>query len=83
MERSHAPLFKPKFPKPRKSESQIEDRRMLAHPRFLFSKSSVKSSVVELYYGEDKKIRVVKIKTQYSTCKRAISKICVLPMEDP
>ncbi|GFY15691.1 uncharacterized protein TNCV_1283361 [Trichonephila clavipes] len=39
--------------------------------------------IVELYYGEDKKVRVVKIKTQYSTCKRAISKICVLPMEDP
>ncbi|GFW22530.1 integrase catalytic domain-containing protein [Trichonephila clavipes] len=39
--------------------------------------------IVELYYGEDKKVRVVKIKTQYTTCKRAISKICVLPMEDP
>ncbi|GFS60991.1 integrase catalytic domain-containing protein [Trichonephila clavipes] len=39
--------------------------------------------IVELYYSEDKKVRVVKIKTQYSTCKRAISKICVLPMEDP
>ncbi|GFY21778.1 integrase catalytic domain-containing protein [Trichonephila clavipes] len=39
--------------------------------------------IVELYYGEDKKVRFVKIKTQYSTCKRAISKICVLPMEDP
>ncbi|GFU27290.1 integrase catalytic domain-containing protein [Trichonephila clavipes] len=39
--------------------------------------------IVELYYFEDKKVRVVKIKTQYSTCKRAISKICVLPMEDP
>ncbi|GFX34301.1 uncharacterized protein TNCV_3226481 [Trichonephila clavipes] len=39
--------------------------------------------IVELYYGEDKKVCVVKIKTQYSTCKRAISKICVLPMEDP
>ncbi|GFX13763.1 integrase catalytic domain-containing protein [Trichonephila clavipes] len=39
--------------------------------------------IVELYYGEDKKVRVVKIKIQYSTCKRAISKICVLPMEDP
>ncbi|GFS73468.1 integrase catalytic domain-containing protein [Trichonephila clavipes] len=39
--------------------------------------------IVELYYGEDKKVHVVKIKTQYSTCKRAISKICVLPMEDP
>ncbi|GFW57562.1 uncharacterized protein TNCV_544711 [Trichonephila clavipes] len=39
--------------------------------------------IVELYYGEDKKVRVVKIKTQYSTCKRAISKICVSPMEDP
>ncbi|GFS82004.1 integrase catalytic domain-containing protein [Trichonephila clavipes] len=39
--------------------------------------------IVELYYGEDKKVRVVKIKTQYSTCKRAISKICVLPMGDP
>ncbi|GFT70543.1 integrase catalytic domain-containing protein [Trichonephila clavipes] len=39
--------------------------------------------IVELYYGEDKKVRVVKIKTQYSTCKRAISRICVLPMEDP
>ncbi|GFX61219.1 integrase catalytic domain-containing protein [Trichonephila clavipes] len=39
--------------------------------------------IVELYYGEDKKVRVVKIKTQYSTCKRAISKIFVLPMEDP
>ncbi|GFW90775.1 integrase catalytic domain-containing protein [Trichonephila clavipes] len=39
--------------------------------------------IVELYYGEDKKVRVVKIKTQYSTCKRAISKTCVLPMEDP
>ncbi|GFY32856.1 integrase catalytic domain-containing protein [Trichonephila clavipes] len=38
--------------------------------------------IVELYY-EDKKVRVVKIKTQYTTCKRAISKICVLPMEDP
>ncbi|GFX05503.1 uncharacterized protein TNCV_1008251 [Trichonephila clavipes] len=35
----------------------------------------------ELYYGEDKEVRVVKIKSQYSTCKRAISKICVLPME--
>ncbi|GFU07872.1 integrase catalytic domain-containing protein [Trichonephila clavipes] len=30
--------------------------------------------IVELYYGEDKKVRVVKIKTQYTTCKRAISK---------
>ncbi|GFW36706.1 integrase catalytic domain-containing protein [Trichonephila clavipes] len=39
--------------------------------------------IVELYYGEVKKVRAVKIKTQYSTCKRAISKICVLPMEDP
>ncbi|GFX36213.1 integrase catalytic domain-containing protein [Trichonephila clavipes] len=39
--------------------------------------------IVELYYGEDKEVRVVKIKTQCSTCKRAISKICVLPMEDP
>ncbi|GFV09458.1 integrase catalytic domain-containing protein [Trichonephila clavipes] len=41
------------------------------------------SRIVELYDGEDKKVRVVKIKTQYSTCKRAISKNCVLPMEDP
>ncbi|GFW66709.1 integrase catalytic domain-containing protein [Trichonephila clavipes] len=39
--------------------------------------------IVELYYGEEKKVRVVKIKTRYSTCKRAISKICILPMEDP
>ncbi|GFW03373.1 integrase catalytic domain-containing protein [Trichonephila clavipes] len=39
--------------------------------------------IVELYYGEDRKVPIVKIKTQYSTCKRAISKICVLPMEDP
>ncbi|GFX42042.1 integrase catalytic domain-containing protein [Trichonephila clavipes] len=39
--------------------------------------------IVELYDGEDKKVRVVKIKTQYSTCKRDVSKICVLPMEDP
>ncbi|GFU35492.1 uncharacterized protein TNCV_564031 [Trichonephila clavipes] len=39
------PSLKPKFPKPRKSESQIEDRRMLAHPRFLFSKSSVRSKI--------------------------------------
>ncbi|GFW62598.1 integrase catalytic domain-containing protein [Trichonephila clavipes] len=31
--------------------------------------------IVELYYGEDKKVRVVKIKTQYTTCKRAVSKI--------
>ncbi|GFW84561.1 uncharacterized protein TNCV_457421 [Trichonephila clavipes] len=39
--------------------------------------------IVDLYYGEDKKVRAVKIKTQYSTCKRTISKICVLPMKDP
>ncbi|GFT61700.1 uncharacterized protein TNCV_4050581 [Trichonephila clavipes] len=40
-QKRHAPLFKPKFSKSRTSESQIEDRRLLAQPRFLLSKSSV------------------------------------------
>ncbi|GFX05317.1 hypothetical protein TNCV_3042141 [Trichonephila clavipes] len=40
------PSLQAQVPKPRKSESQIEDRRMLAHPRdSCFSKSSVKSCV--------------------------------------
>ena len=38
--------------------------------------------IVEIYYGDDKKIRVVKIKTQSGIFKRAISKICLLPMPD-
>lgn len=38
--------------------------------------------IIEVYYGDDKKIRVVKIKTQSGTFKRAISKICLLPMPE-
>lgn len=36
--------------------------------------------IIDVYYGDDKKIRVVKIKTESGTFKRAISKICILPM---
>ena len=35
--------------------------------------------IIEVYQGTDGKIRVVKVKTQNGTFKRAISKICVLP----
>jgi hypothetical protein len=38
--------------------------------------------IIDLYYGSDKKVRVVQVKTQGGTFKRAISKICVLPMPD-
>ncbi|GFV64388.1 integrase catalytic domain-containing protein [Trichonephila clavipes] len=36
--------------------------------------------IIQVYLGDDNKIRVVKEKTQFSTCKRAVSKVCVLPM---
>lgn len=37
--------------------------------------------VVNVYYGSDNKVRTVKIKTKSGECKRAITKIAVLPIE--
>ena len=36
--------------------------------------------IIKLYFGEDKRVRVVKVKTQFGIYKRPISKICILPM---
>lgn len=38
--------------------------------------------ITNVYYGNDNKIRVVQLKTEIGTCKRSISKICVLPMPE-
>lgn len=38
--------------------------------------------IVKLYVGDDNKVRVVKVKTQNNVCKRAVSKLCVLPMPE-
>ena len=38
--------------------------------------------IMKVYFGDDQKIRVVDVKTQHNICKRAISKICALPMPD-
>ena len=38
--------------------------------------------IIKIYFGDDKKIFVIGAKSQHNICKRAISKICVLPMPD-
>ncbi|GFU22867.1 uncharacterized protein TNCV_4966121 [Trichonephila clavipes] len=62
---------------------KVQEQEFSSDMSHLKSKESVppNSRNVELCYSEDKKARVVKIKNQYSTCERDISKICVLPME--
>ena len=35
---------------------------------------------IKLYFGEDKRVRVVEEKTQSGVYKRPISKICILPI---
>jgi hypothetical protein len=37
--------------------------------------------IVELIYGDDGKVRVVNVKTKTGVFKRAIAKVCVLPLE--
>ncbi|XP_042910085.2 uncharacterized protein [Parasteatoda tepidariorum] len=36
--------------------------------------------IIKVFYGTDKKIRVVEVKTQHGTLRRSISKICLLPV---
>ena len=38
--------------------------------------------IVEVYYGDDKKIHIIKVKAQSGTFNRAILRICHLPMPD-
>ena len=34
--------------------------------------------IIKLYFGEDKRVRVVEVKTQSGVYKRPISKICII-----
>jgi hypothetical protein len=38
--------------------------------------------IIDVYFGNDNKVRVVLVKTQQDTFKRSVSKICVLPMQE-
>lgn len=42
----------------------------------------VMGRVCELHMGKDNKCRVASIKTSNGICKRAVSRLCILPIEE-
>ncbi|GFX29887.1 integrase catalytic domain-containing protein [Trichonephila clavipes] len=58
-------------------------KRAIGNLHFTFEEFETVDSgrILEVYHGSDRKVRVVKVKTQSGEFKRAISKIAVLPID--